>query len=167
VKVRHRKGIANHSDPESCVGHREVYSEALTGETDRPAIEPRNEIIRSADAVRVGGRLYASERYREFWCNSARSETLSMSGSCLRRSWEVSSVPDGALSGGAGKGNRNPAIYAGEKSDTPILSKKLPNKDRPAEGVEKRGVAKGSVVEFPICRTQGRRTNVDGMQWRT
>ena len=76
-------------------------------------------------------------------------------------------MPDGALSGGAGKGNRNPAIYAGEKSDTPILSKKLPNKDRPAEGVEKGGVAKGSVVEFPICRTQGRRTNVDGMQWRT
>jgi len=76
-----------------------------------------------------------------------------MSGSCLRRSWEVSSVSDGAMSDGAGKGYRNPAIYAVEKSDTPIVSKKPPNKDRPAEEVEKRGVAKGSVVEFPTCRT--------------
>ena len=28
--------------------------------------------------------------------------------------WEVSSVTDGVLSGGAGKGNRNPAIHAGD-----------------------------------------------------
>jgi len=44
-----------------------------------------------------------------------------MSGSCLHRSWEVSSVPDGILSGGAEKGDRNPAIYADEKSDAPIV----------------------------------------------
>ena len=75
----------------------------------------------------------------------------------MRRSWEVSLVSDGELSDGAGKGNRNPAIHASEKSDTPIVSKKLPNKARPAEEVEKRGVAKGSVVEFPICRTQCRK----------
>ena len=74
---------------------------------------------------------------------------------------------DEVLLGGAGKGNRNFAIYAVEKSDTPIVSKKLPNKDRPAEGVEKRGVAKGSVVEFPVCRTQSRKTTVDEIQWRT
>ncbi len=35
--------MANHSDPESCGAHREVCVEALTGETDRPAIEPRND----------------------------------------------------------------------------------------------------------------------------
>ena len=34
--------MAKHLDPESCVIHREVYGEALTGETSRPAIEPRN-----------------------------------------------------------------------------------------------------------------------------
>lgn len=33
--------MAKHLDPESCAVHREVYGEALTGET-RPAIEPRN-----------------------------------------------------------------------------------------------------------------------------
>ena len=34
--------MAEHLDPESCVVHREVYGEALAGETSRPAIEPRN-----------------------------------------------------------------------------------------------------------------------------
>ena len=51
-----------------------------------------------------------------------------MSGSHLNRSWEISSVPESSKSGGAGKGNRNPAIYAGEKSDAPIVPKKPPNK---------------------------------------
>lgn len=40
----------------------------------------------------------------------------------------LSSVPNGVMSGGAGKGNRNPAIHAGEKSDAPIVPKKPPNK---------------------------------------
>ena len=34
--------MTNHSGYESCVAHREVCGEALTGETDRRAIEPRN-----------------------------------------------------------------------------------------------------------------------------
>jgi hypothetical protein len=56
-------------------------------------------------------------------CNDpARSETLSMSGSLLHRSWEVSSVPVSEGAGGAGKAyGRNPATNADEKSDTPIL----------------------------------------------
>jgi hypothetical protein len=32
VKVLNRKGIANQTGPESCVAHREVRDEALTGE---------------------------------------------------------------------------------------------------------------------------------------
>ena len=54
---------------------------------------------------------------RESCCDPARSETLSMSGSCLHRSWEVSSVSDGVLSGGAWKGNRNPTLRWGERSE--------------------------------------------------
>jgi hypothetical protein len=33
VQVLCSEGIANHTGPESCVVHREVYGEALTGET--------------------------------------------------------------------------------------------------------------------------------------
>ena len=35
--------MANQSGPESCATHREVWGEALTGETGGPAIEPRNQ----------------------------------------------------------------------------------------------------------------------------
>lgn len=57
-------------------------------------------------------------------------------------------VPDGIMSGGAGKGNHNPAIHADEKSDAPIIPKKPPNKGQSsafagagsAEAVEGRGV---------------------------
>ena len=40
----------------------------------------------------------------------------------------VLAVPDGTMSGGTGKGNRNPVIHVDEKSDIPILPRKLPNK---------------------------------------
>ena len=65
MKVRYREELANHSDPESCACHREVVGEALTGEIDRPAIEPRNNQIRDADAVseaegHMGRNAYAS-----------------------------------------------------------------------------------------------------------
>jgi RNA-directed DNA polymerase len=57
----------------------------------------------------------------------ARSETLSMSGSLLHRTWEVSSAPASERVG-RGRQSRNPAIDADEKSDTLVVPKKLPNK---------------------------------------
>ena len=39
MRVPYSEGVANHTDPLSCVGHREVSGEALAGE-HRPAIEP-------------------------------------------------------------------------------------------------------------------------------
>ncbi len=86
-----------------------------------------------------------------------------MPGSYLSRSWEVSSVPDGVTSGGAGKGNRNPVIHADEKSDIPIVPTKSPNNGCcPAEAMEGRGIATEKAKENPACRTQSRRTCVDG-----
>ena len=131
--------MANHSDPESCVAYREVCGEALTGETGRPAIEPRNQQI----GVPTG--LTTPEGHIEHGVNRkpcsdpARSKTLRMSGSNLHRSWEVSAVPGETSPGGAGKvQNRNPDVNAAEKSDTPIVPKKPPNKGQPAEVVEGR-----------------------------
>jgi hypothetical protein len=52
VRVPHSEGVANHTDPLSCVGHREVSGEALAGGEHRPAIEPRKSFTtRDADAV--------------------------------------------------------------------------------------------------------------------
>lgn len=88
----------------------------------------------------------------------ARSETLSMPGNSLHRSWEISSAPVGVLAGGTDKANgRKPVVYAVEKSDTPVVPEKLPNKGiGPAEVVEERGVAKGNANESPVSRIQNR-----------
>ena len=54
MEVSNRKGIANQTGPESCVGHREVRDEAWTGE---PAGQPLNresdKLLQGADAVSV------------------------------------------------------------------------------------------------------------------
>jgi RNA-directed DNA polymerase len=158
MKVRYGEEVANHSGPESCGGAREGADEALIGETDRPGIEPRNHesgmptLLSEAEGNTKQGVNRKS-------CNDpARSETLSMSGSLLHRSWEVSSVPVSEGAGGAGKAcGRNPATYADEKSDTPAVLKKPPNKGvDSAEAVEGRGVAKGNADKIPAPRTQSR-----------
>ena len=129
MKVRYGKDQANHSGPESCGGHREVSVEALTGETGRPAIEPRNQesgvltLLSEAEGDMEHG------VNRQSCSDPARSKTLSMPGSLLRRSWEVSSAPDRTSSGGARKVNsHNLAIDADEKSDTFVVPMKSPNK---------------------------------------
>lgn len=81
-----------------------------------------------------------------------------MPGNFLHRSWEISSAPVAVGTGGAEKVHgRNPAAYADEKSDTPVVPEKLPNKGiGPAEAVEESGVAKGNADEPPASRTQSR-----------
>ena len=95
---------------------------------------------------------------RKPWISPTPPATLCTPGSYLSRSWEVSSVPDGTISGGAGKGNRNTVIYAGEKSDIPIVPTKSPNNGCccPAEAMEGRGIATRKVNKNPARRTQSR-----------
>jgi len=88
-----------------------------------------------------------------------------MPGSYLSRSWEVSSVPEATSSGGAGKGNRNPAIHADEKSDIPVLPRKLPNNGCcPAQAMEGRGIVAGKAGGNPACRTQSRESASMGLE---
>ena len=158
MKVRYGEEVANRSGPESCGDAREGVAEALTGGTGRPGIEPRNQasgmptLLSDAEGNTEQGVNRKS-------CNDpARSETLSTSGSLLHRSWEILSVPVSEGAGGAGKAcGRDPATHADEKSDTPVLPKKPPNKGAyPAEAVEGRGVAKGNTDKIPASRTQSR-----------
>ena len=156
--------MANHSDPESCVAHREVCSEALTGGTDRPAIEPRNQEIGMLTTLTNSEGNMEHGDNRKSCSDPARSETLRMSGSNLHRSWEISTAPAeyGGL-GGEGA-SHNVATDAVEKSDTPVRPKKRPNKGKPAEAVEARGVAEGNVGETPAGRTQSRGTASMGLE---
>jgi RNA-directed DNA polymerase len=150
--------MANYSGPESCGMHREVHVEALTGETDRPAIEPRNQESGMPTLLsEAEGNMVRSDN-RKLRTDPTRSETLCMSGSLLHGSSEISSVSGAVWPDGVGKVNdRNPTIYADEKSDTFIVPKKLPNNgDKPAEAMEGRRVAKGNADESPASRTQSR-----------
>jgi len=56
MKESYRKGIANHPDPELCVGHRKVTGEALTGAQAGRALSCEIHLVRGADAVLRGGR---------------------------------------------------------------------------------------------------------------
>lgn len=158
MKVRYGEDVANHSGPESCGGHREVSVEALTGETGRPAIEPRNQESGMPTLLSEAEGEMEHGASRQSCSDPARSKTLRMSGSLLHRSWEVSSALDEAPSSGARKANsRNLAIDADEKSDTLVVPRKSPNKGgMPAEVMEGRSVAKGNTDSSPAPRTQGR-----------
>ena len=160
MKVRYRKGVATHSGPESCGAGREADVEALTGETAGQPLS--REIGKSGAPTPLS---YAEGKteggaYREPSEGSTRSKTLSMRGNPSYGNWEISSAPEigrwpkGALGKADG---RNPEEQTDEKSDTPILPRKLPNKgDDPAEVMEGRGVTKGNVDEDPAPRTQSR-----------
>lgn len=54
MRVLCSEGIANHTGPESCVVHREVYGEALTGESvGQPLSRESFKLVQGADAVSV------------------------------------------------------------------------------------------------------------------
>ena len=54
MKVLNSEGIATHTGPESCVVHREVYGEALTGESvGQPLSRESFKLVQGADAVSV------------------------------------------------------------------------------------------------------------------
>ncbi|MDB5832254.1 MAG: group intron reverse transcriptase/maturase, partial [Caballeronia sp.] len=102
--------------------HREVHVEALTGETDRPAIEPRNISSGMPTLLSEAEGNTEHDDNRKSCADPARSETLSMSGSLSYGSSEISSVSGVVWPDRAGKvHDRNPAIDADEKSDMPIL----------------------------------------------
>ncbi len=156
--------MANHSSPESCGAHREVCFEALTGDTDRPAIEPRNQSFGMPTVSFEPEGNTAHGDNRKSCADPARSKTLCMSGSNLHGSWEISAVPAEYCGLGGEGASRNAAIHAAEKSDAPIVPKKQPNKGKPAEVVEGRGAAKGNAQETPAGRTQSRKTALTGLE---
>lgn len=169
MRVQHRKGIANHPDPESCGGNREVASEALTGAC---AGQPLSREIRKsgaptqlsyAEGNTEGGDMSESPT------GSTRSKTLSMRRSSPIRNCEISSVPAGKwTAGGSGKAKgRTPDIHAGEKSDACVVPMKGPNNGvacsaTKAEGLEGRRAAKSNTEVLPAPRTQSRTRAFDG-----
>jgi hypothetical protein len=92
----HRKGVANHSDPESCVACREVRGEALTGAGADQVLSrekltpPRWWAFRGADALDGAGRQHCVCRHRKTHVSHARSKTLCTYRNLSRGSREIS-----------------------------------------------------------------------------
>jgi len=63
MKALYIEGLAIHGGPESCVVARKDAGEALTGVRTGWAIEPRNQGIQGADAVKQAGRPHRRQRY--------------------------------------------------------------------------------------------------------
>ena len=70
--------LATYGGPESCVGDPRGRSEALTGVRAGWAIEPRNQLVRGADAVMARGRQYRWRRFGEPSVDPAGSKILCM-----------------------------------------------------------------------------------------
>jgi hypothetical protein len=100
----HTEGVATHGDPESCAVAREDDGEALTGARAGRAIEPRNPLIRGADAVDRSGRPHRLQRYRELLADPARSKTPCMHGISMRENREVPRPLAWVITGRAAQG---------------------------------------------------------------
>ena len=85
--------LANRDGPEPCVVVREGGGEASVGVRAGRAIEPRNLLVRGADAVLQGGRQHRRRRFREPSADPAGSENLCMRGISGRENREVPRSP--------------------------------------------------------------------------
>ena len=101
MKESYGEGLATHTGPESCVVARKGGGEALAGARAGRVFSRERRFLRSADAVRRGGRPYPTRRYREAWRGSARSETPGMHGHTSRENRESRWSP--AVDGAAGR----------------------------------------------------------------
>src|SRR5918994_821911 len=93
MKEPDTEGVATRGGPESCAGVREGVGEALTGVRAGWAIEPRNQLVRGADAVHGCGRQHRARRYREPLADPARSRNLCMHGISMRENREIPRSP--------------------------------------------------------------------------
>src|ERR1035438_9661436 len=86
MKVQYGNEMANHSGPESCGGTREGATEALTGETGRSGIEPRNQESGAPTLLSEAEGNTEQGVNRKPCDGPARSKTLHMPGSLLHGS---------------------------------------------------------------------------------
>jgi hypothetical protein len=89
MKESYGKGLATHTDPESCGAACEGGVEALTGARAGRVFSRERTFLRGADAVRRSGRLHPTRRYRETRRDPARSETPCTHGNTSHENREI------------------------------------------------------------------------------
>ena len=88
-RVLYVEDLANHDDPESCVGVRKDDGEALTGEHAGRVLSREKFTVQGADAVETSGRRHGLGRYGERQSDPAWSETSRTRGSHLHGNREI------------------------------------------------------------------------------
>jgi RNA-directed DNA polymerase len=165
VKVHDSEDVANRAGPESCGAHREVCSEALTGDTGRQAIEPRNH--RSKTPTPLGeaeGNTVHRVIARDAPVLRGR-KTPGMPGSLLHRSWEISSMSAREVEATEKVNGRTTVAEVEEKSDACVVPMRPSNgNEKNSERVEGRRAAGGNDLRSTACRTQGRERASRGLQ---
>ena len=130
MKESHRKGIANHSGPESCRGGGNSAREALTGENTGREIELRNQesgvptMLRQAEGNTQGDGQGKTPR------DPAESKALRMCGHSLHGNRETPGAPsaDGAVGRSEKATNLKSDMHTNGESHGPTVPKKPPNK---------------------------------------
>ena len=89
MQVLYVEDLANHDDPESCVGIRKDAGEALTGEHAGRVLSREKFTVQGADAVEISGRQHGLVRYGERQSDPAWSETSRTRGSHLHGNREI------------------------------------------------------------------------------
>jgi RNA-directed DNA polymerase len=164
MKEPHIEGLANHDDPESCLGIRKGIGEALTGAHAGRVLSRENRSNQGADTVKLNGRPHTSARQGECAGDPARSETSNMRGNSMRENREIPGSP--AVDGPAGRvgkvEDRNPTMHGPGKSDSVIVPAKSPNKvqGRAAEVMEGRTLTEENTGQQNTPRTQRRTLSV-------
>ncbi len=142
MKELHRKGLASHSDPESCGDVREDVVEALTGAHASRVSSCEIKFIGSADSVLVDARNIGNNNIGKILLNYPQSQTPREHGTFLHGNRETSQVAkDGNVFGPVGKGLcRTSGTYACEESDTSIVPEIHSNKGlKPRRRVRRKG----------------------------
>lgn len=100
MKESYGKGLATHTDPESCGAARKGGAEALTGVRAGRVLSRERTFLRGADAVRRSGRHNRLPRYRERQPDPARSQTPSTYENTSRENREIPCLPAAAEAAG-------------------------------------------------------------------
>lgn len=169
MKELHRKGLAIHSGPESCMCNREVEREALTGENTGQQLSCEIHTPREPTLLSEAEGNTMVDVKCESTKVSAQSENLSMYGHSLYGNREILeiSIPKERIDR-LGKGtNHTPNMHFSRKSDRCVVPEKKLNKDdiyRSAEVLEGRHLTKENTKQTAEARTQSRSTSLSRLQ---
>ncbi len=130
MKELHRKGLASHSDPESCGDVREDVVEALAGAHASRVSSCEIKFIGSADSVLVDARNIGNNNIGKILLNSSQSKTPCEHGTFLHGNRETSQVAGFETCPVRPEKSeiRTSGMYACEESDISIVPEIHPNK---------------------------------------